>query len=604
VRPRRTTIVLGLAFAALVAYFLAAHGGIWPGVTARAPARSIHQRPLELDAIDRREVARAPQPVVDEAPESSPDSRAATPQVIDVSVLVLSRRSRAPQANLPVTLAIWPQDRGVAVRGLTNVLGSVTLRLERADSLGGARCSVTVGLGGPAQVFSGLPLRDRLVVLVEDCVNLHGRVRAQELGAELRATVQLDEPARGAMLTSVMLGRAHVGQDGAFELPVCPTRPIPWVDVRVQLGSIGVIRRVSWNDLASEGGADIEVTFTELVIRVLDDTVTPLAGADVRVAFVVGGDRFPAVGTTDARGEYRATLEPGDVEVIASLPGFASAVERVRLTSESSVSPVILRLRPLTEVDRVRGRVVREDGTAIEQALVTAAPALASADAAMAGAVQRRTGADGRFDVSIAGGREIDVTAYRRDLGISDTLRFFADGREVELVIRPQGSLEVRVEPPRGMEGFAGGRAEYVLVDRRYERSQHGHAFAVPFQVEELPAGDYNVFVFVGSFNSYAEGSVRVEPERTATLDLASREAQCARGAVRGAAHGLRLTLEHPTWPPEVENIWSASLDHQGGFELLLGDLTSCPALLKVGGGPTRRVDLRSGDGNNLSITP
>jgi hypothetical protein len=597
---RGIAIVLGLILCGLAVYFLSTAGETGSGDHSRPPVRSLERRAHELDSIEGLPAPIAPlrtRPYVD---LDAPESRLGAAQMIDVSVLVLSRRSQAPQADVAVELAAWPPLEGVPpARGVTNAFGSATLTLEKRAGPEGDQCSVTVGPAERSQVFRQLPLTSRLVVLIDDCTRLHGRVGFRGIDPEARPFVQLNEPPRGAMTSVVMIGTTQADRSGAFELHACPTREIPWVEVRVLLGSIAVVRLLRWEELSSEGGARIDVVFTDLLVRVLDEHAAPVVGAAVRIAYVGDGSgRFPAVGTTDERGEYRPTIEPGEVEVIAGREGYVSASERVQLPSGAAGSQVTLRLRRLDENDRLRGRVVREDGSAIENALVTAAPALESGDAAMAAFVQQRSAANGRFELAIAAGRELQVTAFRKDLGISDALRFFADGREVELVIRAQGALEVRVAAPPGSPGFARGRVEYVLVERRFDRSHHGHDFGVPFQIDEVPAGDYNVFVFVEGFNAYAEGSVRVAPETTTVLNLASRGAQFARGTVTGALLGGKLVLDHPTWSSEVERVWSATLDDRGRFELLLGEITNCPALLSIPGAGSRRVDLRAGDGN------
>ena len=124
--------------------------------------------------------------------------------------------------------------------------------------------------------------------------------------------------------------------------------------------------------------------------------------------------------------------------MIAAGKDLSCASEKIRLDGEHPLV-VELHLRALGETDHLRGRVVLEDGKPVEGALVTANPALESREGAMAAFAQMRTGADGRFDVAITTNRELQVVAFRRDLGLSDEVRFVPDGRELELVIRTQG---------------------------------------------------------------------------------------------------------------------------------------------------------------------
>jgi hypothetical protein len=570
-----------------------------------APVSSLALRERELEPLPERPATTraraelAPEPAA--AVTGSSAEPGARPAPHDVRVLVLFRDTRQPVVGVDVRLAWWPPSDEVAdASGMTDASGAVGLRLPARSAALPPLCAVVVRTEDVDQVFRALPLREELVVLVEACTRLHGRIVAHGLDAGARAWVQFDEPARGAMSVPVMLTRAQSVVDGAFEVRACPSREIPAVDVRVSIASITVTRRVPWEELASEAGALIELHFGECTVRVVDEQGAALPDANVRISPVGEGDPFPAVGVTDARGEFRATLEPGVCDVVAGLDGHASAIERIEVGAHSA--PILLRLRRLGPTDRLRGRVVREDRTPIEDAIVTAAPATEAREAAVAAFVQQRSGADGSFELAIEEGRELTATAFHRDVGISDELHFLPDGREIELVIRPQGTLEVRVAPPPDFAGHAGGLVEYVLVDRRLAHVDRGHDFRVPFELYQVPVGDYNLFVFVAAWSAYAEGSVHVAAGRSTTVELVARPAQFARGTVR-AADGLpctdgRLVLEHPTWPSEVEDVWSTALDARGRFELLLGEETACPARVVRRDAPPRRVELHAGDDN------
>jgi hypothetical protein len=131
----------------------------------------------------------------------------------------------------------------------------------------------------------------------------------------------------------------------------------------------------------------------------------------------------------------------------------------------------------------------------------------------------------------------------------------------------------------------------------------------VPFTLYEIPAGDYNLYAFVAGWNAYAEGSVHVEgsgnrPETPQRVELLSQPAHFARGSVRaanGSPAGAAIELEHPTWPPEVEKLWSSRIASDGRFEQLLGAETSCAARL-ARDGKLVLVQLHAGDGAELVI--
>jgi hypothetical protein len=469
---------------------------------------------------------------------------------------------------------------------------------------------VTVGEGETARQFNSLPLQSELVVLMDACTRLHGQVVVTGVEMTNRAWIQLNQPASGMMSCAVMLGRTQALADGSFEMQACPSRELPWLDVSVQVASVEATRRISWEELSSEAGARIEIRFSELTVHVVDEHAAPIAGADVRVSPLRENAPFPAVGTSDAQGEFRATLEPAECEVIAGGKGLACASEKIQLDGEHP-RIVELRLRALGESDRLRGRVVLEDGKPVEGALVTANPAMESSEGAMAANVQMRTGVDGRFDIAITTNRELQVVAFRRDLGLSDEVRFVPDGRELELVIRAQGSVDVHIALPSGLSAFGTGLVEYVLVDRHLTYSDHGHESQVPFSLYEIPTGDYNLFVYVPGWNAYAEGSVHVSAgdavgDNATPVQLVSHPAQFARGIAKtssGApALGAVLELDHPTWPPEVEHLWAAKISGDGRFEMLLGEETACSARALRDGALVKMLHLHAGDGEQLVL--
>jgi len=518
---------------------------------------------------------------------------------------VLSRGDRRPLAGLEVELAWWSPERGSpGARGTTDSSGAVRLSLEPESTPHEALCTVEVGRGERSRRFGAIPLREEIVVLMDECTRLHGQLVISGLEAGARAWVQANEPRSGTMSCPVMLCRAQADADGRFELQACPAREVPWVDVEVSVASLSVTRRIRWEELAGEAGARIELAFGELLVRVVDTEGNAIANAAVRIGALDDDATFPAVGKSDARGEFRATLESRVCEVIAAAAGFSSRTDEVDLQHDGPRS-ITLALRKLGDEDLLAGRVVNEDGAPVEGALVSASPAIDAREAAMAGIAQIRSGADGSFELAIETDRELNVVAFRRDLGMSDELRLLPRGRRLELVIRRQGSLEVRIEPPPGLAAFAGGLVEYALVDRRLVHFDYGHEFQVPFQLDELPVGDYQLFVHVGGWKAYAEGSVRIESTQPARIELASQPAHFSSGSVRSSVAGSVasgvLKLEHPTWPAEVEKLWASPL-LDGRFECFLGAESSCAATLLRPLASPWPVQLHSGSAQELLV--
>ncbi|HTF89803.1 MAG TPA: carboxypeptidase regulatory-like domain-containing protein [Planctomycetota bacterium] len=578
------------------------------------PRSSLKERDTELEPLPElasgslRSQQTNPDPSAAPATSATPTDSAA----FDVRVIVLSRKERQPIADLAVKITWWQAEKdGPSAEATTDATGSVALRLETGGVAREHLCNVNVGAGENLRRFTALPLQSELVLLIDSCTRLHGLVVVS--GAEMTepAWVSAFEPASGMMSTHTMFARTRAQVDGSFEMQACPSREIPWVDMNIGVGTVNVTRSIAWAELSSEAGARIEIQVCELTVRVLDEAGAPLAKADVRVSRLVEDAPFPACGVSNERGEFRTSLEPADCEIIVGSAGRASAIERVVLTATDCPRIVELRLRSLRESDHLRGRVVLEDRIPVEGAIVTAIPVANSSEGAVAAHAQMRTDANGRFDLAMATDRELEVVAFRRDVGYSDEVRFTPDGRELELVIRAQGSLEVRIALPPGFSGFAQGHVEYVLVDRRFDLVDHGHEFEVPFTLSEIPAGDYNLFVYVAGWNAYAEGSVHVaagdnRSDSPAWVELSSHPAQFARGQVLTAngspTLGAHIEVDHPTWPPEVERLWSVKVGDGGRFEALLGVDTACSARVTLAGQPVQRVELHEGDGAILRL--
>ena len=580
-----------------------------PEPQLEAPAlSSIALREQPLEPLSAHE-GRGRTPLDGQAPALEPPAQtpSAAPAFVDVRVVVLSRDDQRPLEKLEVQLAWWSIDGdSPSVQGTTDAAGAVSLRLDAGGTPRENLCTVTVGQGDGARRFNAIPLRDEIVVLMDTCTRLHGRIVPPGVAASERAWVQIEEARHGTMSCGVMLARAQADADGTFEMQACPARELPLVDVRVMLEGLAVTRSIRWQELASEAGARIELSFGELLVRVQDADDSAIAGAELRIASLPADGAFPTVAKSDVRGEYRAKLEIGSFEVIAAAPGFSSTIERVEFEGQASNSSLTLVLRRLGDDDRLVGRVVLEDGTPVEGAWVTANPVMDSPDAAMAGHAQLRSGADGSFELAIATDRELEVVAYRRDLGMSAAVRIQPGNRRLELVICAQGKLEVRISPPSGLAAFSGGLVEYALVDRRLAHFDFGHAFEVPFVLEQLPIGDYNLFVYIAGWNAYAEGSVHVEANLSTQVELASHTAQFARGRVRladeSSLSGGTLRMDHPTWPPEVESLWSSPLSADGRFELFLGEETACPATLLRRPAASCSVQVHAGDGQDFVI--
>jgi hypothetical protein len=178
------------------------------------------------------------------------------------------------------------------------------------------------------------------------------------------------------------------------------------------------------------------------------------------------------------------------------------------------------------------------------------------------------------------------------------------DGRRPVLVIRPQGMLRLELLPPPGRAEFSRGRIEIVLVDREVDHVVSTHAFSLPFEIDELPAGEYNAYVLDRGWDAYAEGSTRVRVGEAERLRLASQSARWVRGRLLETSGepsaGTALRLEHPGWPDALEDVWSTVSAADGSFELPLGSATLATLEILEQGVVRETLSVSAGDGQAI----
>ncbi len=574
---------------------------------------SLRAREEPLAAREPAEPARVPvRGEAPRAPDGAGEEGIAEPWLVRVTVL--QRSSRSPIARAQVFLSAVDPEAVVKGTGTTDAHGRVELALDPARSRRGEGGHARVlfdeegeffhAATDERELFDGpVRLEEEIVLLVPDCVALHGRIITPRDYPWRAVGVSAFEPARGALSTDVLLGRSDVDPWSAFSIPVCRD-PLALVRLQVGLQEGSFERLVSWQELVSEEGARIELDFGELLVHVLDGGGRPLAGAEVRATSAEEPFAFPLVRQTDADGGARFLLPIAGGLVCAGKRGYSSALEPVALAPGRERAELVLALRALDVRDTLAGLVVRPDGRPIEEAWVTIQPHATNGDLSLVGMAQTKSAANGSFRLAIGTDRELVAIAYRNDLGISDELRFIPDGRALELVIRPQGGLRVEVEPPGDRAEFGGGLVEYALADRNVDALRNGHDFALPFEIGELPAGAYNLFVLVRGWDAWAEGAVEVAAGETRAVRLRSQPARHARGRLLRAdgapCAGTALRIDHPDWPTALEELWGTATGEDGSFELLLGGASRARLQVFEGERPCEALPLAAGSGQTL----
>jgi len=149
----------------------------------------------------------------------------------------------------------------------------------------------------------------------------------------------------------------------------------------------------------------------------------PIHGAKLRVS-------SPNIGASDAwnsastgpDGRASFLLPAGPVEYCLAKPGLQFSQGTLDWNPEEDDSPVVLTLQRLRIQDTTEGRVVDGRGLPVENALVVAGPHTRVSELASSAKVSARTNRDGNFRLQVAGNSAIELSAYLRELGQTQTL--------------------------------------------------------------------------------------------------------------------------------------------------------------------------------------
>ena len=585
----------------------ASGGGEEPGRAA-----SPRQEPLAVTEESAPSEGRAE---LDSAPEArlvAPSTAAAVP----CTLCVLRASDRTPLAGVVAELV----ERATGFGGTTDELGEVHLDLAGTRWRPGAVALVQVAHSRDIDFYQatrdervlfrrGVVLSERVVLLVEECVELFGRiVDGLDIPVPVRA-VQAYEPGSGARTTSVFLARdTEIGSDSVFSLRVCGRQAVPEVELEVNFVGGSCRLQVPWNELASAAGALVRLELAECVADVRDERGIPLSGATVRAQSWPRSLAVPQEIETGVSGEARFRFPPGDVYVSAGKPGHAPYGMWLIQPAGSPLRVAALTLRKLAPSEAVTGLVRLADGSPVTSALDTALPLVDIPNAELGGAamVQVESGADGRFRLPWAADAAVELVAYGRSRGLSRKVVAEPGVRDVELVIEEQGELEVRLEPVDFTPEYTSGFVEYVLIPRPGGAVDSDHAFGVPFVLEELLAGDYDLWVLDHGWGAWAEGFARVESGASTSVTLPAQPLQRARGTLRRAdgspAHGVRLRPLVPGWPTALAEVWTATVAPDGRFELVLGASSAARALPLDGERELAPFPIAAGDGQDFVL--
>jgi len=233
------------------------------------------------------------------------------------------------------------------------------------------------------------------------------------------------------------------GEDGAFTL----TRvPVSWNSIEARAGNVRAFRsRGAAGEVVLKGAA--AATLAGLVLDA--KTRQPLAGAVVQLSSRAGIRSHTLATMTNAKGVYSLTARPASYELLVSHPAFEFRSETVNVSSAKRIDKNVSGSR----LARVIGTVMFEDKVPVAAALLRE-DALQDGSG-MAGPLgpammMRRmnpvfSGPDGRFAISIAGDRDVEIRSAKKGYpdAKSSQLKLVAGERKSGIVITVPRGLAV-----------------------------------------------------------------------------------------------------------------------------------------------------------------
>jgi hypothetical protein len=470
---------------------------------------------------------------------------------------------------------------GAAKSSASDALGVFELELDREHwKLGSLAYALALEASTGRRRFEGLVRLDQdFVIELDDLTRLHGIVIAPEWTRALPISIAAFAPPLRGGPVHRWIANASVQPNGEFEMFA---RVPPLMDVarlEIAVGSLSTLTYdVAIDDLASDVGAEFLLELGALRVRVFDSMGAPRAGAEVRVTRLADGPRATAAAAkTDSLGLAAFTRPLGELELCVGAEGHRSVVEV--LNFEGGELDHDVHLVQLSAEDELFGIVLLDTNEPVADAFVAAGPITIGDDVGTPGIRGARTDEHGEFRFAVASTAPLQLTAFHRDWGITEPQSVVADGRRLVVWLPRTGKLRVEVLTDAVPGPFRTGRAEYVLRHRENGAIESDARATLPLEIDELVAGEYDVFVLFEGLDAVAEGFARVEPGRTSSTVLAARAANWIDGRVsesNGEGVWGVLVRAEGRWPADVAaRLCTAATSFSGHFRVLSADRTA-----------------------------
>jgi hypothetical protein len=510
------------------------------------------------------------------------------PDAVFMRGQVLDAGTLQPLRDHSVIFLCMAETSVPAVVGTTDAEGNFTVRIPYGFGLPGDSLSVYVRESEDTlDIYRGvMSIATSVEILVPARRTLHGQI-LPVVGTDAVVVagmqVRLDGTTRSG--GRLYLGREALDIDGRFTITCRPQERIDSVSVTVadQSGILGVLE-ANMAQLCSRDGAELT-----LPLRSVDVSVVTSAGDPVpEASLVIGPDSVDAnwVFSKDLGSDSGAVflLEPGQYAYAVKAPGYRTVLG----SSTFDVTEIVVMELLDGKQISVSGIVVDTMGSPVGDAFVYANLYCRNQEvgigAAHSSAYSNR---DGRFSLSVPFSATYDIGASHKLLGPSPVGRVHVgEGQELTIVISDSGGFRVSLMGDAQGVSFDGA-VEYRIMNEYYDDHVDGVWMSPPYEIEQIPEGEYVILLHVPSFGLFGTSRMRVEQDEMIHIEVDVRAPPLAFGRVVSSngepAHDARLVVPGGgEFAFSPESWLETRSDGSGRFELpVLGleDLSTSIAL-------------------------